>query len=95
MEEPQTKPSEDCISRQAVLNYLESNAEDFPDYHEAIEHILHVPPTTPKQNKGEWKVGAGMLYRCTNCGNGYKDVYEYNFCPNCGADMRGEQNESN
>ena len=29
---------------------------------------------------------------CTNCG--YDDGYScFNFCPNCGADMRGKKNE--
>ena len=27
-------------------------------------------------------------FKCTNC-NGFSE-YEYNFCPNCGADMRKE-----
>ncbi len=46
---------------------------------------LEQEPTRPH---GKWVVGADMYYRCTNCNNGYKDVYGYNFCPNCGADMR-------
>ena len=48
---------------------------------------------------GKWiKVGVwGRVYRCSQCGNfldfdavnaGRGDA---NFCPNCGADMRGEQ----
>lgn len=49
---------------------------------------------------GKWKkIGVwGRVYRCNQCGNfldfdgvnaGRGDA---NFCPNCGADMRGEQN---
>ena len=49
---------------------------------------------------GKWKkIGVwGRVYRCSQCGNfldfdavnaGRGDA---NFCPNCGADMRGEQN---
>lgn len=29
-------------------------------------------------------------YACSECG---KDGHKTNFCPNCGADMRGDQNE--
>lgn len=50
---------------------------------------------------GKWKkIGVwGRVYRCSQCGNfldfdavnaGRGDA---NFCPNCGADMRGKQDE--
>ena len=45
--------------------------------------------------KGEWiksKTHASM-WVCSNCDWGYQDCYDFNFCPNCGADMRGEDNE--
>jgi len=35
-------------------------------------------------------------YRCTNCGEYIEAIwtanFDYNFCPNCGADMRGGEN---
>ena len=47
--------------------------------------------------KGEWmycrETGYGNPYghfECSLCGDGYG--YKSNFCPNCGADMRGEVN---
>lgn len=45
--------------------------------------------------KGHWKYDRAIV-RCSNCGRGYKDAFgrtsviTYNFCPNCGADMRAE-----
>lgn len=46
--------------------------------------------------QGEWKylhgsIGSYMTIHCPFCGNTFSDVAEwkYNFCPNCGADMRG------
>ena len=48
----------------------------------------------PERKKGEWiKVMEGNAYRdkCNQCGRLYPNAYGYNFCPNCGADMRGEK----
>ena len=34
-------------------------------------------------------------WKCSECGCIFEDEEPtYNFCPNCGADMRGEQNDS-
>lgn len=49
--------------------------------------------------KGEWKYTGMGIYECTNCKAEYEagisdhcnvNNSEYRFCPNCGADMRGE-----
>ena len=38
----------------------------------------------------------GMLFQCNQCGFVLNAIEghtgQYNYCPNCGADMRGEQN---
>ena len=43
--------------------------------------------------RGEWiGVEFDMFFECSNCG--YSTDYRLtNFCPNCGADMRGEKND--
>lgn len=42
------------------------------------------------ENKGEWKEEfKGGRKLCSNCGIFNFSKYK-NFCPNCGADMRGE-----
>lgn len=64
-----------------------------------VNDINNAPTIGPEslRPKGEWKVYlGGKELMCTACqatfwdenGNGGS-----NFCPNCGADMRGEENE--
>ena len=54
----------------------------------------------PERKKGAW-INEGRIIRCNKCKTGYavvkgmKSALTYNFCPNCGADMRGEQDEKN
>lgn len=59
-----------------------------------------LPAIQPKRAKWlEWfpgdcaliMTGEEMLYSCSTCDAKYPDVENYNYCPNCGADMRGEE----
>lgn len=52
------------------------------DWKAVIEKMAEKP-------KGEW-----LFHRCNKCGKGYDkniNLDNYHFCPNCGADMRGEE----
>jgi hypothetical protein len=59
---------------------------------DAETRLMSLEP--PKRKTGEWvcsykgTIAEGL--RCSVCG---KHGYRSNFCPNCGADMRGEQDE--
>lgn len=44
----------------------------------------------PLKSQGEWAEFEGG-YRCSNCDD--IEAYTPNFCPNCGADMRGETDD--
>ena len=70
----------------------------------AVEHVLeNLPETEPERKTGHWVETGDEPYdewECDVCGfvidgsgcidpEEYRDVYK--FCPNCGADMRGEQ----
>lgn len=46
----------------------------------------------PERPQGEWKqISPAKIYECTNCGQTVMtgDIECYQFCHNCGADMRG------
>lgn len=70
----------------------------------AIRAIRDMPSTQPERKKGRWiKVKAGKWFKsnnftCSECDNmlNFDGVNfgrgDANYCPNCGADMRGERN---
>lgn len=60
---------------------------DFEDACYAIEDA----PTIEERKKGKWDYTDDMYetYKCSKCGFNTDDYIWYNFCPNCGEDMRG------
>lgn len=52
-----------------------------------VRHGKWVNPPKRKENVG-YRNGFGIYYECSRCG--FIEDYHANFCPNCGADMRGE-----
>ena len=99
----QPEPCEDAVSRQAAIDGLndavhEHNITDF----DAVATILALPSVTPKQRTGKWidgiipNDGGGLpVIVCDQCNTFFPLQFGdgHNFCPNCGADMRGEQDE--
>ena len=89
---------EDCISRVEVLKPYETLKDDDVIavwlIRKNIEQQKRVQPIRPKGKWEEWK---GKVYEnvpiCFNCKHGYPLIAKnYNFCPHCGADMRGDNN---
>ena len=100
----------DLISRQAAIDALDgeitvtgrANAEAVRGYANLVcDRIKRLPSAQPERKKGEWipvTNGRGG-FECDQCHNyapSYQDGVEWlsGFCPNCGADMRGEQDEN-
>ena len=46
--------------------------------------------------KGEWKSiqGSSVVYGCSCCNLQIVAMIPYNFCPNCGAKMKGKENDA-
>ncbi len=67
--------------------------EGWSDCVSLIEHYLEqLPSAEPERKTGEWiDIPAYENIRCSNCRYVYGgDLYPRDFCPHCGADMRGE-----
>ena len=50
--------------------------------------LKKLPTVHPKRMNGEWNKIHWKAFRCSECNR--ISEYHTNFCPNCGADMRGE-----
>ena len=87
----------DLISRQAAIKNAHFPMIDDAGYKVVrVDDILALPSAEPKT--GEWVcTDDGWEYgKCSECGCDAGEPYgfvksEYNFCPHCGADMRGKE----
>lgn len=91
------------IDADALMKELEREvelADDWKTAHEIANVVKYFPTIEPQRMRGKWInegiYGEGHSQCSIRCSNplcnfhyfGYLD--DYNFCPNCGADMRGE-----
>lgn len=92
-----SQPCDDAISRDAVIEKL--NEWDWQELYLPIhfkEHIIDELPSVT-QKSGKWIETEYHRWRCSVCRE--KGMSEWdnihnvrtNFCPNCGADMRGAE----
>lgn len=87
---------EDCVSREAVVDaFWKLDIELRPNAIDAILNMVkELPSETPTRKKGKWnyvkfRVSDGDFNRGVECSNcKYVTVVDdFNYCPNCGADM--------
>ena len=85
---PSAQPESICVAKVTMTDEQVKEA-----FEKATCQILAVQP---ERKKGKWidKSGGieGAWNYCSVCGEQAIDLYD--FCPNCGADMRGEQHEN-
>ena len=89
--------------RSRVVRWHEG-LEPYVKLRDVVWAIEKLPSAEPERKTGKW-IGteyAGYAdgnpvyyeWKCSACGCVIEDDEPtWNFCPNCGADMRGEQNE--
>ena len=67
---------------------------------EEILEVLDEQPTIKERKKGKWIMdrlvtstgGTYGVRRCSECESYYQDIgYGWNYCPDCGAEMEGEE----
>ena len=96
------QPCEDCISREQAV-YV---ASGYCEPQNIADELRKLPSVQPQPKRGKWidqadSIGeyASGCYECDECHevfwleSGTPQDNEYNFCPNCGADMREVQDE--
>lgn len=91
----------DYISREALLEKIKYMGDyNIGMDYVTVEDIMSIPSADVRENiHGTWEEWKGKVYTnvpiCSNCKHGFPLITkEYNFCPNCGADMRkGEIND--
>ena len=88
----------DYIKREDAIETIYKLREHFKcwdtDDDIAIKNTLNaIPPADVRENvRGEWifPYGDKKYKRCSVCGSVFYSIpYNTNFCPSCGADMRG------
>ena len=79
----------DLIDRQAVLDLFQNNVSTLHNYARVWEAVEEMPSVTPTERTGHREYNDIYdHYLCSNCKTIVAD-YD-NYCPNCGADMRGD-----
>lgn len=92
------------IDRQAVLDELDEDIEEFVECDYALKftkrYIKKIPSADVRLAvRGRWKVHYDDIWptestrECSECHEEVPLQIVCKFCPNCGADMRGTQDE--
>lgn len=90
----------DLISKQEAIDTIMGQPPEphYPSWYAA--QIEGLPPAQPERKTGRWMFGFNnqyleKYYYCSKCGSRkyMEDKPLDNFCANCGADMRGEEDD--
>jgi hypothetical protein len=90
------QPCEDCISREAVDEYITNLLsgylydEERTRLEDLTAFIWELPSVQPTRTTGKWETFVEDYNKCSKCGEMGKFYRIYKYCPNCGARMEEE-----
>jgi uncharacterized Zn finger protein (UPF0148 family) len=82
----------DLIDRQAAIDAVSNWIYDRDDGRSVDQLLSALPSAQPVRLKGQWMDNNA----CPFCGFQpwyERDIHTLSYCPNCGADMRGENDD--
>lgn len=91
----QMSGTSDPISRQTAIHII-TNYNGIVDKSVAKRLLIQLPSVQPERKPGKWEIYVISMFdgegcRCSECG--FEGAPYWDFCPGCGADMRGEQDD--
>ena len=90
----------DLISRQAAIDIVEFECGEWIGLARTIiKSLANIPQEETERKHGKWIFQRNYTWACSECGTnptegmGYVQCKEelFEYCPNCGAYMRGEK----
>lgn len=80
--------NEECINQIVEIgNTLQIQPNSLKG--QALKKCIKLLSADSEREKGEW-IYDGDCIHCSSCKSAFNNLIGFNFCPNCGADMRGE-----
>ena len=90
--EPLNIKTDGSIDRKAVIDFLSGIANLDPKAKGSlVMYVMSLPDIQPERKTGKWLINSDGYYPyCSECRKEPKSGDMTDFCPNCGADMRKE-----
>ena len=83
----------DLISREALREEFAKHTDSWGDLQVGWDYLIDNAPGETGRPQGKWEKCQNDTFRCSNCRQADEvptamGTPIYNFCPNCGSDMR-------
>ena len=89
--EPPNIKTDGSIDRKAVIDFLSGIANLDPKLKGSLViYVMSLPDIQPERKTGKWILKDDKRYHCSSCDGIAPKGYRWSFCPECGADMRKE-----